>query len=144
MNWCRPRLNFKAANGDVALHFSPHMDDHRIALNSSHGNIWAPEEYLPIASLRMGESFELSVRVKKDRFVFDLNGARHGEFRHRMARTLIEQYETDGFEIVELQHLEKPLGSYVRKSFHLPSTPKLRHSKSPPQTSPSAVRAHVI
>jgi hypothetical protein len=104
------RIDLKAANGDIALSYDARFDQQKIVLNTMHGGVWAREQYLSTASLRVGVPFELTFKIKDDRFVIKLNGEMHGEFNHRMALNVITDYEMSGFDITDVDIPRRDIG----------------------------------
>jgi hypothetical protein len=102
--FCRPRSRFRPeicikAGSDIALHLNPRFDQGKIALNSLQGGAWGKEELLEIGPLGIGAECEMLIVVEDDKFVISLNGQHHGEFRHRVGKHLIGDYELKGFDV---------------------------------------------
>jgi hypothetical protein len=75
------------------------------------GGSWGNEEFLPLGPIRIGAEFELLSVFDDDKFVLSVNGQRHGEFRHRIGKHLVTDYELKGLDI---------------KSVKLPKVPEVK------------------
>ncbi len=64
---------------------------------------WGEEVRLPIGSLKQNGDCDVTIGVKKDKFVIGLDGKLHGEFAHRVPREHIEDYEVEGLEIKSIK-----------------------------------------
>lgn len=92
-------MRLQCANEDVALCLSARFGPQTIALNTMQGGAWGEEAHLPIGPLSPHAECDLTIRIKKDKFLIGLNGHLHGEFAHRMPRELIERYDVSGLEL---------------------------------------------
>jgi hypothetical protein len=92
-------VHLKCPNNDVALHLCARFGPQDITLNSMQKGAWGDEVRLPIGSLKPNADCDVTIGVKKDKFVIGLDGKLHGEFPHRLPKEQIEDYEVEGLEI---------------------------------------------
>lgn len=96
-------VSLKCANDDVGLHFGADFNRQTITLNSKLNGSWGEEERLPLGPLGKHSECDLTIRIKKGKFLVGLGGVLHGEFGHRLPRERIDQYDVSGIDNLSVE-----------------------------------------
>uniref|UniRef100_A0A914VN59 Galectin n=1 Tax=Plectus sambesii TaxID=2011161 RepID=A0A914VN59_9BILA len=81
--------------GTIPLHVSVRFDDDKIVLNSYQGGLWAEEERVK-NPLKVGEPFDMRIRVHDDKYEISVDQKEIAEFKHRFPLKTVDHISIDG------------------------------------------------